>query len=487
MNSTASGGNLLPGSTVKLLYDPTDPTKKFPNNTGIGFFLIPNGWNGGSKNVSNWGERIHSDDVFNTNNSRQVIALSNLQDSTQTEGKMIISFEDIMLPGGDKDYNDVVLQVTFNPSYVDTSNNLVLTPAGTITSDDVIIDNTGMYFKFKDATVNSIYNSTNKTFKCTHRMNVSNKDRYSRIKQILEALIYTHPEGTSRVYDDEKQTIDIILNLPKEQIQKYIYCFSSFTNRQVPAPYNPKLSALLVFQTEYVNYGKSDNGSNEGSNNESDDRSKNTITQSYKIETETENNDGSKTTSSYSEKSAYTPVVRTTTPLAMGDPHITTIYGVKYMIPNVLGEVLLYDDKEINITTELHYYPKNANYKMYKDLTFMKDLKVKFGDDEFVFDMFDMKATRDNSKFKVIEATEKNNLFKENYAKYKKFTKGKPFVLKYIQFQTSQLGNVNLEILFCETWRDLINQISILSPALSMVNAKGALIQPCKIVKKLNK
>ncbi|MBX7124699.1 MAG: LruC domain-containing protein [Cyclobacteriaceae bacterium] len=99
-----SGGNLQSGSKVKL--------GVFSPNTGIGWFLIPNGWNG--KTVAQQPDIKYSDKVLNTFTSaqyqQQVIILKDA-----TRQLLLLSFEDLSRPGGDNDFNDAVFFVTANP------------------------------------------------------------------------------------------------------------------------------------------------------------------------------------------------------------------------------------------------------------------------------------------------------------------------------------------------------------------------------------
>lgn len=101
---SGSGGGMQSGDKVKL--------GNFPANTGIGWFLVPNGWNG--SNVGNSTSIKFSNKEFNTFTnpaSRSHIAL--LRD-TQRE-LLLMGFEDTSRPGGDNDFNDAVFYVTANP------------------------------------------------------------------------------------------------------------------------------------------------------------------------------------------------------------------------------------------------------------------------------------------------------------------------------------------------------------------------------------
>ena len=107
------GGNLNSGSKVKLLYNVNDPSQKFPNNIGIGFFLIPNGWHGHQSGFVNRPNIVYTDRVFNRHNpdpegNIQVILLHDLVNSNNDQGQLLLGFEDIMRPAGDKDFNDLI-------------------------------------------------------------------------------------------------------------------------------------------------------------------------------------------------------------------------------------------------------------------------------------------------------------------------------------------------------------------------------------------
>jgi hypothetical protein len=117
-----SGGNLQIGSKVKICYDPSNPTTQFPNNIGVGFFIIPNGWNG---TVNNSNERIYTYQTFNTSGNVQTLILNNSNTNSDQNGSIILSFEDIMRPAGDKDYNDVIFKVTYTPQYAFDTTNVV--------------------------------------------------------------------------------------------------------------------------------------------------------------------------------------------------------------------------------------------------------------------------------------------------------------------------------------------------------------------------
>ncbi len=131
-----SGGNLATGSKVSL--------GVFPANTGIGWFLIPNGWNGSS--VTSQPEIKYSTKSLNTYTTaayRQQTVL--LHDANREI--ILLGMEDLSRPGGDNDFNDAVFYITANPFTSIATDNLVDTKqtSGTDTDSDGVIDRNDKY------------------------------------------------------------------------------------------------------------------------------------------------------------------------------------------------------------------------------------------------------------------------------------------------------------------------------------------------------
>ena len=96
-----SGGGLEPGDMVQLGDGP------FPANTVIGFYLVAQGWANGQMVE---GIYTHYTNIeFNNNNNQQHLLF--IEDGCQD---LVLTFEDIMLPGGDKDFNDIILVIKDN-------------------------------------------------------------------------------------------------------------------------------------------------------------------------------------------------------------------------------------------------------------------------------------------------------------------------------------------------------------------------------------
>jgi PKD repeat protein len=108
----------------------------FPANTGIGYFLIAQGWTG--DRVCLKSHIIFTDTKLNTFTTeeyrQQTILLSNEQ-----ENKFLLSFEDIIRPGGDNDFNDLVFYITAQPDAIDTTN-IPKIPTALLSGDTTICD-----------------------------------------------------------------------------------------------------------------------------------------------------------------------------------------------------------------------------------------------------------------------------------------------------------------------------------------------------------
>ncbi len=92
-----SGGDLIQGNTMKLLGE-------FEPGTVVGFYLISNGWSGSK--ISNGIYSQYTIPEFNVSNRQQSVLFYDQQCSS-----LVMSFEDIALPQGDKDFNDAIFMI----------------------------------------------------------------------------------------------------------------------------------------------------------------------------------------------------------------------------------------------------------------------------------------------------------------------------------------------------------------------------------------
>lgn len=96
------GGKLIEGNTMKLL-------GTFEEGTIIGFYLISAGWNG--RKITNGIYTQYTIPRFNVSRAQQSIMFYD-----QTCSSLVMTFEDIALPKGDKDFNDVIFMITAEDS-----------------------------------------------------------------------------------------------------------------------------------------------------------------------------------------------------------------------------------------------------------------------------------------------------------------------------------------------------------------------------------
>lgn len=457
-NAMAGGGNLIPGSRVKLVYDINNHNTPFPNNTGIGFFLIPNGWNGTT--FYNWTERIYTDKIFNLNNSVQAVLLFDAVNSTDTLGQSIISFEDIMRPGGDSDFNDVIIRAEYTPIYaVSNIANIILPPSSPIVQDNIIIDRTGMYLALTTTTFNTIKNGTGTSISVSYSFDVNNTEDETHTINLYNNLLQFDMENNAVITMLDNR-ITIIMTIPKTEFQSSIYFFNSFRNIDKTSSYNINVSALVEFQNLYVN-------------------SPSNITNASLLITNNLN-------TSYVTNNELSPVVNNfTSPYAMGDPHIMTIYGKKYDLPNIVKTWTYYDDGELNITAQTDYYPFNNPYEMYRDLTFTKFVKLQVGNNILISHMFHKDTYYTITDNKLIKID--NHPFFEINAEYKDYNKRRMMYgnlnntfqsdIRYIKFHTAQLGDVYIELYHLPHRKDIVNSFTILSTSLSYIpNPIGILV-----------
>ncbi len=93
-----SGGELVQGNTMKLLGE-------FEEGTVIGFYVISNGWKGSE--ITDGIYTQYTIPEFNVSEKQQSIIFYD-----QGCQSIVLAFEDIALPQGDKDYNDAIFMVS---------------------------------------------------------------------------------------------------------------------------------------------------------------------------------------------------------------------------------------------------------------------------------------------------------------------------------------------------------------------------------------
>jgi len=142
---TGSGGNLAPGNKVYL--------GRFPANTGIGWFLVPDGWNG--ETVLEKSQIKYSNKKLNIFTKPDFSAhVATLKDDVREI--VLLGIEDTSRPGGDNDFNDAVFFISANPYRAVITDQVASAKSatGTDTDGDDVLDKNDLYPKDPDRAFN---------------------------------------------------------------------------------------------------------------------------------------------------------------------------------------------------------------------------------------------------------------------------------------------------------------------------------------------
>lgn len=458
-----SGGKLKPGNKVKILYDPENPSTKFPNNVGVGFFLIPDGWNYGSNNFTNKPNIVYSDREFNSHNpdvdgNIQVILFQDLENSNLDQSEFILGFEDIMRPGGDSDYNDLVVKITIDPEDVyDTAGILTLTPSDPFETNKLVSDCTGLYINLTNSMVTTLMNTSNESFYIKHTIRKTSNDELEILKTVLDTTIM---ENLSTIayspdyLDLNSDPLALVLTyiVPKNMISTYMYLLKSTINAEIDSTFDESINNLVWYQDNYI-FAEDIDLDSISILDENDTSTLLTIT-------------------------GRPDTTRMTGPLCMGDPHITTIFGQQYTLDNNLKFINLYNDKELVINSQLEKYPQNKGTK-YENMSFMQYLYVNYNGNDFIVDMFTPGKIYDVN-MNIIDDLPSTFEFidYEKIASYDKYNKLPIDKIKIICIKTftKNLGEIILKITYILQNKDYINDFKILSKNPLIMNGKGAMI-----------
>jgi Domain of unknown function (DUF4114) len=463
------GGRLRPGSKVKLLYDINNPSTKFPNNIGVGFFVIPNGWNSGTQNIYNWGERVYTYDAFNSQSHVQSVVLNDMVNSIGDTGKLVIGFEDIMRPGGDKDFNDLIFQVDYNPEYsVQTNNFITLSSATPITQLSYKADKTGLYLKFPQSSLDIINASSATSLKVTQTIIANSTNDYQALFDIFNVLALS--SGGTITTDSNTNTIIVTYNQVLADMTDFIYFVYAVDNSDQVSVYDPNVKNIVQFQNHFVY-----------------DVLGRISTETIKIE------DADNVTNIFYNDPLRPDTSMMGSPLAMGDPHITTVRGKQHDIPNDARYVeLLNDDKNLYISCSINKFAGNQRYYCTRNLTFIDKLFIQYENHKIIVDTFvpnvfydeELNRMYNYSDYFKIEgysgetflAKDMPKYIKTGILKYKKLYYKIGFDVQYISFNTKEYGDFIIELLYVPNLIDKINSITIINESIKYASGTGALL-----------
>ncbi|UAM99751.1 LruC domain-containing protein [Polaribacter litorisediminis] len=147
-----SGGGLYSGDKVSL--------GTFQKNTVIGWMLMRDGWNGPSQQSTEGRGLLYSNSELNPepdveHQQHTVLLLDKERDV------ILISFEDLIRPGGDNDFNDAVFYATANPiENIEIENIQIANPDPIDTDEDGINDSFDDYPEDPNLAFNNYFASS---------------------------------------------------------------------------------------------------------------------------------------------------------------------------------------------------------------------------------------------------------------------------------------------------------------------------------------
>jgi len=148
-----SGGGLYPGDKVYL--------GAFEEGTVIGWLLMRDGWKQTSQSVTEGRGILYSNKALNPeanpDHQQHVVLLKDMEREVY-----VISFEDLIRPGGDNDFNDAIFYATVDPfDSVEQDGFPPLDPDDTDTDGDGILDIFDEYPEDPELAFNNYYSSSN--------------------------------------------------------------------------------------------------------------------------------------------------------------------------------------------------------------------------------------------------------------------------------------------------------------------------------------
>ena len=464
-NSNAGGGNLLPGSKVRLLYDVEKPETLFPNNTGIGFFVIPNGFSRG--NIVNSTNRLYSHSQFNPNEFKQVLQLADLVSSDSDKGSFIISFEDITRTSSacDHDFNDVIMQVSYTPVNAVKVDEQIQLPSGeAIQNYRIVFDRSGMYYTIDREEIKKLLALNNDFYIIQVDIKPTGKQHnleMDQLEDVFKKIRFTdgvtvkifenepRQETKDYYFSESKKHFSICLKVPKENLQSYMYFFNSITNIDNESPIKKDRTVIVDIQAYVVN-----------NMNKFEFNQRVFGTDSVNKETDV------------IENQSVEPVrVNLVNPFSMGDPHVQTLTGERFDLPSDENIYQLYEDSSTSIRTRIGAFEFNNNDAQKKHLRFMKLVSIQHKNHRIVADLFHRDIYYANENLEKIMAHEffqlKNESSMGTLAQMRRKMHSKnlgtnQFHLRYIKFLSENLGNVLLELLFIPHRCDTVNFVSLI-------------------------
>lgn len=429
--------------------------KKFKKGTGIGFFVIPDGWDSEKKTIKTnvMSSILYSDANFNVNNTypngiAQSVMLIDEFKSSSKNYSFIMAFDDIMLPGGDKDYNDLVLRINCTSSFGNYSQ---LSAGRKINENHLVADESGVYIEFTSDAIKKMKECECEAYRVKHTIISDDNDKATHLYNVFSKINFS-----SVVYEPLLSVEDnsLIFNFifKKEDISTYMYIYKSVDNQTETLDDHKN---IYYIQLDYIFVEPEDNNIREfiEINVCSCDKIIINNGETYKI------------------------IARNcSSPTSQGDPHITTFKGVNYLAPFDERVLEMYNNGELLIKTSMKRYAPYANSKnaMLRDSTFMEKTMIRTPYGRIIINNFTLdiifESVKDISKIRIypIDKVIANDKYKSNYKQYS---------FRFIEISTSKLGWTVLKFCSIPAQYDLLNDFTICNPNMfTMVPATGAFV-----------
>lgn len=377
-----SGGNLLQGHKRRLHGNRSNGTFQ---NVNIGFFLVPNGW-GGTSSLVRYNNKpiIHStprmnhnwDDVadqltnsFIENNGYQSLFI---QYPTSEGNKNVLAIEDISRPGGDKDFNDAIFiaeidndfdnadkfsDVTDETTDNGSTNNKVNVPINKISVSESKMMTYGIEGIFANILKNDVTDfdvHTDATYCLVHRLFCVNATWAESIDTLLNSLTFDSDITMSTTRSTNLVTIQY--EIPYSVMNDNIVTIVDNNN-----------NSIEEFQVQLMN---------PFDNYVGEEPSDNLLDLQHRLF-----NSEIVVANEYDFVRKGTPdvttVTRTTSPtrldstvLIWGDPHVTTIHGIRYVMDHREGIFPVFVNEEFVINGEFWKPDPAFDYTYFKKLSF---------------------------------------------------------------------------------------------------------------------
>lgn len=174
------GGNLKTGDTVYL--------GQFQAGTAIGIFLVPNGFDGRNARIRSGVTGVYSNHEFN--GSSEWVQTVMLKD--EIHNRWIVSFEDIMRPAGDEDFNDCILFFQADPVIAIKEDGLLqLEGADPITKSVLTADRSGLHFTIEESELATLKAAGNSEtyYRITHTMEANDEEHANLLERLFGYVV----------------------------------------------------------------------------------------------------------------------------------------------------------------------------------------------------------------------------------------------------------------------------------------------------------